>query len=150
MNAKFNTTAKAQASKTNIDRLAAHLDVGLYSKAYFILEDIRSEHAALVAVAEAAKLVLDTPEPLTTTEHFDYSANSQRLLESALANLAAVRGVETYALVTNIADGCDDKCKAHSAEEAMEIFNRRGNWQENRTVLTYEKYLAAVRGESVV
>jgi hypothetical protein len=50
-----------------------------------------NEHAALVAVAEAAKLVLETPEPMTRTEHFDYSANSQRLLKSALANLAAVQ-----------------------------------------------------------
>jgi hypothetical protein len=52
---------------------------------------LRAEHSALLAVAEAANLVLDIPEPMTATEHFDYSANSTRLLKSALAALAAVR-----------------------------------------------------------
>ena len=46
------------------------------------LPDLLAERERL---REALQRLLDVPEPMTTTEHFDYNANATRLARAALA-----------------------------------------------------------------
>lgn len=55
------------------------------------VEIAKSEHAALVAVAEAAKKQTTTCALLTSKEEAEYRSDASNELNKALANLAAVR-----------------------------------------------------------
>ena len=96
MNANSNTSAKAQASKTSrlpLPKSVNPLTEALRSYSGFYSDAAKSEHAALVAVAEAA---IRAQRNLQARLHIDGRENftfgeTLETLDETLANLAAVR-----------------------------------------------------------
>lgn len=63
-------------------------DVRKASHARFIVQTCNNHERLLrerERLLDALKRVLDTPEPMTCREHFDYSANAERLARAAIA-----------------------------------------------------------------